>query len=116
MVGIAKENGIHLRAIGGPENHVHMLLSLPGTMSISKAIQLIKGGSSKWVHNTFPLLADFTWQEGFSSFSISSSHVDDTIAYISNQREHHRVLTFQDEYRAFLDRNGVAYDERHVFG
>jgi len=114
--GIATEHDLFVHAIGGPEDHVHLLLSLPGTVSVSKVVQIIKGCSSKWIHDTFPLLADFSWQEGFSAFSLSSSHIPDTIAYIGNQVEHHRKRSFQDEYRAFLKRNGIGYDERHLFG
>src|SRR5436190_17279619 len=70
MGGIARDNGMKALAIGGIEDHVHLLLSLPSTLAIAKAIQWIKGNSSKWVHETFPDLAHFAWQEGYGAFSI----------------------------------------------
>lgn len=116
MGGIAKQNNMKALAIGGIEDHAHILLSLPSTISIAKAIQLIKGGSSKWVSDTFSSLRDFEWQEGYGAFSISISHVDDTIAYIENQKEHHRKQTFEEEYIAILKKHGIEYDERYLWG
>jgi REP element-mobilizing transposase RayT len=84
--GIARENRMKALAIGGIADHAHALLSLPGTMSFAKAVQLIKGGSSKWVHDTFPQLNKFAWQEGYGAFSVSASQVPNTIAYINNQK------------------------------
>ena len=73
--GIARENKMRALSVGGIEDHVHVLLSLPSTMPISKAMHLIKGGSSKWVHDTFPEHHAFAWQEGYGAFSIGVSHV-----------------------------------------
>ena len=70
MGGIARENKMRALTIGGADDHVHLLLSMPSTLTIAKAMQLIKGGSSKWVHDTFPQLKDFEWQEGYGAFSI----------------------------------------------
>jgi putative transposase len=103
-------------AIGGVEDYVHLLISLPPTLPIAKAIQLIKGGSSKWVHDTFPALKKFKWQQGYGAFSVSVSQVENTIAYILGQREHHRKKTFQDEYIAFLKKHNVEYDQRYIWG
>jgi REP element-mobilizing transposase RayT len=116
MGGIARENKMKALAIGGVEDHAHAFLSLPSTLSIAKAIQLIKGGSSKWVSETFPTHRDFEWQEGHGAFSVSISHVNDTIIYINNQHEHHRKETFEEEYRAILKKHGIEYDERYLFG
>jgi putative transposase len=116
MGGIARENKMKALCIGGVMNHVHLLLSLPATLSIAKAIQLIKGGSSMWVHDTFPEFKHFNWQEGYGAFSVSVSRVDETIAYINNQEEHHRIKSFQEEYIAFLIKHGIEYDERYLWG
>ncbi len=116
MGGIARENKMIALAIGGIEDHVHLLLALPSTLSVAKAIQLIKGGSSKWVSETFPAHRDFEWQEGYGAFSISISHIDDTIAYINNQKDHHRKQSFEEEYLAILRKHGIEYDERYVWG
>jgi len=92
--GIAKQNGIKPRCIGGVADHVHLLLSMPTTLPIAKAIQLIKGGSSAWIHQNFGQLRNFSWQEGYGSFSVSISQLSETMAYIQNQEEHHRTRTF----------------------
>jgi putative transposase len=114
--GIARENNMKALAIGGVEDHVHLLLSLPSTMPVAKAIQLIKGGSSKWIHDEFPHLRGFAWQEGYGAFSIGVSQIEDTQRYITNQAEHHRTRSFEDEFIAFLNRHEVDYDPRYVWG
>jgi len=91
MGGIARENKMRALAIGGTTDHVHALLSLPATLSVAKAIQLIKGGSSKWIHDQLPEY------------------------YIDGQKEHHRKKTFEEEFLEFLDKYGVEYDRRYVF-
>ena len=109
--GIARENKIKALMIGGVEDHVHVLLSLPSTLSVAKAMQLIKGNSSKWIHETFPEHQSFEWQEGYGAFSIGISGVDDTVKYIQNQPEHHRKMTFNEEVAVFLKKHGMEYDE-----
>ena len=90
---------------------MHVLLSLPTTLSVAKAMQLLKGNSSKWLRETFPELRqhDFGWQEGFGSFSIGISGVDDTIRYIQTQEEHHRQRSFREELEIFLKKHGHDY-------
>jgi hypothetical protein len=88
---------------------------MPTTLSTAKGIQLIKGGSSTWVHETFPEMRDFAWQEGYGAFSVSVSHLDETIAYIKNQEEHHRQKSFQEEYLAFLKKHEIDYDEKYLW-
>src|ERR1700738_1160261 len=94
---IARENDIVALAVGGVADHVHLLLSLPRTLSVSKAIQLLKAGSSKWVNESFPGLGRFSWQEGYGAFSIGISQREKTVAYIRNQEEHHKRISFADE-------------------
>jgi REP element-mobilizing transposase RayT len=101
-------------AIGGTADHIHALLSLPGMVSFVKAVQLIKGGSSKWVHDTFPKKEKFGWQEGYGAFSVSASQLPKTIAYINNQKDHHRRKTFQEEFLELLKKHGIEYDSRYV--
>ena len=113
--GIARLNQMKALSIGGTFDHLHALLSLPSTMSFAKAVQLIKGGSSKWVHDRFPKYSKFEWQEGYGAFSVSASQVKRTLAYIENQKEHHRKRTFQEEFIKLLDRHRVEYDLRYVF-
>ena len=113
--GIARQNKMKAVEIGGVEDHVHILLSLPSTMAIAKALQLLKGGSSKWVHETFPEQRLFAWQEEYGAFSVSVSQLDKTIEYIKRQEEHHRRMTFQEEFLALLKKHRIEYDERYVW-
>ena len=113
--GIARQNKMKAIEIGGIENHVHILLSLPSTMTISKALQLIKGGSSKWIHETFPEHHQFAWQEEYGALSVSVSQLDKTIDYIKGQEEHHRKMTFQEEFLALLKKHRIEYDERYLW-
>lgn len=113
--GIARENGMKAAMIGGIENHVHLLLGIPPTMAVSPAVKLIKGGPSVWIKETFPGLLGFGWQDGYGAFSVSKSQVPEVVEYIRGQREHHRVKSFEEEYRAVLDKHEIQYDERYVF-
>jgi REP element-mobilizing transposase RayT len=77
--------------------------------------QWLKGESSKWIHEEFPHLQKFGWQDGYGIFSVSKSQAPDVIEYISNQREHHKKQSFEDEYISLLKLNGIDYDERFLF-
>ena len=113
--GIARENRMTALCVGGMPDHVHILLSLPSTVAVAKAIQLIKCGSSKWVHDEFPKHREFAWQEGYGAFSIGIGQVDTTVRYIQNQAEHHRRKSFQEEFLAFLKRHKIEYDPRYIW-
>ena len=75
----------------------------------------LKGGSSKWIHDEFANLSTFGWQDGYGIFSVSKSQVPDVIRYIENQEEHHKKVSFQDEYRAFLNAYKIEFDERYIW-
>jgi REP element-mobilizing transposase RayT len=109
--GIARENEMKALAIGGTADHMHLLVSLPATISIAKAIQLLKGNSSKWIHETFPEMRSFEWQKGYGAFSVGVSATDATVAYIRDQAEHHRKRTFREELQAMLRKHGFKFDE-----
>ena len=96
-------------------DHVHVPLSLPSTLSIAKGMQLIKGGSSRWVHETFPEHRLFGWQDKYGAFSVSVSLLEKTIEYIRNQQHHDRKMTFQEEFVALLKKHRMAYDERYLW-
>lgn len=100
MGGIARKNGFKALAIGGTENHAHILLSLPAAIRLAKAVQLIKGGSSKWLNDN--MNSRFDWQQGYGAFSVSISQQAQTIAYVNSQPDHHRARNFEDEFIAFL--------------
>jgi REP element-mobilizing transposase RayT len=114
--GIARDNGMRALEIGGVADHVHLLLSVPASLALSKAVQLLKGGSSHWVKDTFPNIAGFSWQDGYGAFTVSQSQLDVVRKYIRNQEEHHRTKTFEEEYRAFLKKNRVDFDDRYLLG
>lgn len=113
--GIARENKMKLIAAGGIADHIHLLIFLPRTISISKAMQLIKGGSSKWIHDTFPEHRFFEWQEGYGAFSVSIRDKSNVVKYINNQAEHHERQDFKAELLSFLDRHEIEYKEKYVF-
>ncbi len=102
--------------VGGVEDHIHALIMAPPTLSPSQIAQLLKGESSKWIHEEFAALKHFGWQDGYAAFSVSNSNIPDVISYIRNQREHHRKRGFQEEYLEFLIKNGIEYDERYLWG
>jgi len=99
---------------GGVSDHVHILFALSRTRSQAEVLEEIKKSSSKWM-KTEGGVPTFSWQAGYGAFSIGESQVKRVIAYIQNQQEHHRKMTFQEEFRKFLQRYRVAYDERYVW-
>jgi putative transposase len=99
--------------VGGVSDHLHILCHLGRTRAISDLIEQVKVSSSKWLKAEG--VRHFSWQRGYGAFSISQSHVDGVIAYIRTQEEHHKRITFQEEYRAFLARYRIAFDERYVW-
>ncbi|MDA7915882.1 IS200/IS605 family transposase [Verrucomicrobia bacterium] len=102
--GIAREK-MKALALGGAEDHLHILLSLPSNIPVSKAMQLIKGGSSKWIHQNFPRHQSFAWQEEYGAFSVSPSQLDAVISYIQSQKTHHQKASFKAEFLKLLERH-----------
>ncbi|MBC7818715.1 MAG: transposase [Planctomycetaceae bacterium] len=101
--------------IGGVEDHVHALFVLSKNHPLKKIVEEVKKGSSKWIKTDGPRIAEFSWQAGYSAFSVSQSNVEAVSRYIENQEEHHRKVTFQDELRDFFKRHGIEFDERYVW-
>jgi REP element-mobilizing transposase RayT len=101
--------------INSVADHVHLLFELGRTVSVSEAVEEVKKSSSKWIKTQGPEFAGFSWQAGYGAFAVSESNVASVRAYIARQQEHHRKKSFQDEYRAFLERHRVAFDERYVW-
>ncbi|WP_192348234.1 IS200/IS605 family transposase [Algoriphagus sp. Y33] len=102
--------------VGGYLDHVHILCLLAKNMTIAKLVEEIKTDSSKWMKKRADELSNFYWQDGYGAFSVNPSQVDTVIYYIQNQRKHHEKKSFQHEYRAFLKKYQVDYDERYVWG
>ncbi|HLJ27306.1 MAG TPA: IS200/IS605 family transposase [Candidatus Angelobacter sp.] len=106
--GIARLNKFKALAVGGTPDHAHVLLSLSASMPVPKAVQLIKGGSSKWI-NDQKLKRTFAWQDGYGVFSIGISQVQRTIHYINHQKEHHMKVGFEDELKLILAKHGIVF-------
>ena len=101
--------------VGGINDHVHILTSLPKTMALTDFVRTVKANSSTWIKQQDNHYAQFAWQEGYGAFSVSPSLIDKTVNYIRNQAEHHMRHTFREEYKLFLDASGIQYDERYAF-
>lgn len=101
--------------IGGTQDHVHILCTLPRTISVSDFVEDIKKCSSKWLKTVSPDYGKFAWQGGYGVFSVSVSQLDNTRKYICSQKEHHQNKSFQEEYEAFLKAYNVKYDPQYVF-
>ena len=97
-------------------DHVHLLIELSLLDKFSHFIRELKASSSQWIHKIFPNLHDFAWQEGYGSFSVSYSALQDVQKYIQNQEQHHATMSFEEEYLKFLKHHHVKYDERFVLG
>jgi len=113
--GICKNLECQPIKIGGYTNHVHILCLLSKKIALIKLLEELKSHSSKWIKTKGDLLKNFYWQDGYGAFSINPTEVDTVIGYIANQNEHHSKKTFQDEYRTFLKKYQVEYDEKYVW-
>ena len=114
--GIARAHKMTARQVGGVEDHIHVLVTAPPTIAPSQTAQYLKGDSSKWIHEEFPALKSFGWQDGYGAFTVSKSNIPEVISYIQSQRAHHRKKTFQEEYLEFLRANEIEFDERYLWG
>ena len=103
------------KIINSVEDHVHILFNLHRTLALSKAVEQVKSSSSKWIKSQSPTLEKFSWQSGYGAFSVSESNLPEVSHYISQQREHHRTKSFQEEYLAFLQRHNMDYDEQYIW-
>lgn len=102
--------------VGGRPDHVHILTSLPSTMSLSDFVRNVKASSSRWIKSLDASYDKFSWQTGYGAFSVSASLSSKTAEYIRRQTEHHRRRPFLEEYKLFLEAYGIEYDERYAFG
>jgi putative transposase len=111
-VGIAENLGLKVLAAGGTSNHVHLLIGLPTSLTLAEVVQKLKANSSRWFEENG---VQFEWQKGYGAFSVSPSLLTTVQAYIRNQEEHHHERSFEEEFRALLDKSGVAYDAERLF-
>ena len=112
IAGTCKSYEILVFAVGGMDDHLHILFRLPPTVTLARAVSLIKSNSSRWMSEQG---TRFAWQKGYGAFSVSSSNISTVVKYIDNQESHHRKMSFEQEFIALLDRHGVRYDRELVF-
>jgi REP element-mobilizing transposase RayT len=112
MAGVARNLDYEAFAIGGTQNHVHLLVRLPSDVSVSQAVQKLKSNSSRWLRENGSW---FGWQQGYGAFSVSASNADAVRHYIQNQAEHHRRRSFEDEFVALLENSGLTFNRAEIF-
>jgi putative transposase len=112
LTGICRNIGVIPVAIGGMDDHTHMLFHLPPSRSLGDAMRLLKTNSSKWMNDH---RKGFAWQEGYGAFAVSASNLSRVVSYIHNQEKHHRKMSFEEEYLELLRKHGVEFDPRFVF-
>jgi len=115
ITGIIQNNKHKMVSINGMPDHIHVLIGLRPTQSISDLLQDIKASSSKWINEKKLVAGRFEWQEGYGAFSYGKSQVNDVISYIEKQEQHHMKKSFKDEYISFLQKFEIEYDERYIF-
>ena len=113
IIGTAKNLGSYIEEIYANKDHIHILCTLPRTISIAELISKIKSSSSKWLKKQN--IIDFSWQNGYGVFSVSSSKVNSVKKYILNQEDHHKTISFKDEYILFLKEYNIEFDEQYVW-
>jgi len=112
MRAIARNCGINVAAIGGTDNHVHLLMTLPPSNSTADIVRTLKCNSSRWMNE---IGHGFAWQDGYAAISVSPSQIPAVVRYIETQAEHHRARTFEQEYESLLRRSGVSFDSNQLF-
>lgn len=113
LASIARTRKIEVQIVGGTDDHVHMLVTIPATVALAKCVQELKAVSSKWMRDEGHA---FGWQEGYVAFSVSGSQVDTIKHYIDHQQEHHAKHSFESEFLTLLQKHGVQYDPKYVLG
>lgn len=114
ITGIVQKNGHKLLAIDGMPDHIHVFFGMRPAQSISDLMQDIKGSSSRWINEKRFTTGTFSWQEGYGAFSYCKSHVNSVIEYIMSQENHHRKISFDEEYKSLLKEFDIPYDERYI--
>jgi putative transposase len=113
--GIVQKRGNKLIKIGGMPDHVHLFFGMKPNENVADVMKWVKGSSSEWINDSKFSPHKFQWQSGYGAFSYAHSQMDAVVKYIENQEEHHKKMTFREEYLAFLKAFDVPYDERYIF-
>jgi putative transposase len=116
IAGIIRNEAGVLLGVGGMPDHLHLVTKFKADRSVAEMVRLIKSNSSKWVNEEHGAAGRFAWQIGYAAFTVSQSQIEAILTYVTNQEEHHRVRSFQDEYREFLIKHGVEFDEKYLWG
>jgi putative transposase len=109
-----RQQGAHPIEINGPEDHLHVVLSIPPTLAVAKSIQDLKSNCTDWIHHTFAELKDFRWQDGYASFTVSPSVLPSVIKYVQGQQEHHKRVSYRDELIWLLKNHEIEFDEKYI--
>ncbi|MDB5284112.1 MAG: Transposase like protein [Bacteroidota bacterium] len=115
ITAIVQNHKHKMIAINNMPDHLHFFVGLSPNQSISDMLRFVKGDSSEWINSEKFTRRKFNWQDGYGAFSHSKSQVDSVVKYILNQKEHHEITTFLEEYRGMLEKFGIKYDERYIF-
>lgn len=113
--GVCKELDCNPLKVGGYQNHVHILCNLSKKTALMKLLEQVKSQSSKWIKTKGKEFYNFYWQNGYGAFSVNPTQINQVIDYIVNQKTHHQKMSFQDEYRMFLKKYNIEYDERYIW-
>ena len=113
--GVLKNKKVAMLAAGGTADHVHVLASLPATITLSEAANAMKANSSRWIHENVQQSKGFDWQTGYGAFSVSKSAEDRVKSYVRNQESHHRGRSFADEFQELLNKHGIPYEDRYLW-
>jgi len=113
--GTLRKNGCVLVSAGGMPDHVHLLVSMSREVSAAQIVRNVKSNSSRWIHETFAEQSTFAWQAGYGAFAVSYPNLTSVRDYIANQKSHHTKETYKDEFRSFLLRHAIEWDEKYVW-
>jgi len=116
ITGIIKKDDAKLLQSGGIEDHIHLVIKMKPTHTLSELVQKIKGHSSKWINKQKDVNNKFSWQEGYGAFTVSESQLPMVIKYVKDQEKHHKEMSFKDELVIFLKRHHIEYDEKYLWG
>jgi putative transposase len=115
MSKVSIEQGCPVFQVGGMSDHIHMLVALSRTLTISKLVAEIKANSSRWLKTLHSNYKDFSWQNGYGAFSVGQSNLQAAIRYIEHQKEHHKTMTFQEEFLIFLNKYQIEWEEKYLW-
>ena len=113
LAGVLRNCGCSVVAVGGVEDHVHLLFAISRTITIAQIVEKVKTSSGKWAKEKFKI--DLTWQAGYGAFSVGARELDQIATYVRNQELHHAKVSFQDEFRELLTEAGIDWDEKYVW-